>query len=190
MKQKLKKIATIQTGYSFRSKLTSSPGGVALIQMKDVAELVVNPRGLMRTELNDFPAHHLLQRGDILFRTRGLTNTFSILNEDIGPAVLAAPLVRIRTTAGGIMPEYLLWYLNQAPAQSYIASNSRGTAQKMVSQKAIEDIEISVPAIETQRRIVELAELGQKEIEILESIVLKRKQLNSKTLLKIVIQGE
>lgn len=39
MKMKIKKLATVQMGYSFRSRLEASEGGgVAVIQMKDLLD--------------------------------------------------------------------------------------------------------------------------------------------------------
>ena len=100
MKIKIKKLATVQMGYSFRSRLeTEVDGRMAVIQMKDLRDdNTVDCRDLAMVGMDDVKKHHLAQRGDLIFRTRGLLTTSAILLDDPGQAVVAAPLLRIRVT--------------------------------------------------------------------------------------------
>src|SRR6266516_2488855 len=122
MKVTLENIATVQAGYSFRSRLESmETGSVAVIQMKDLtnANLVCCDE-LVRVDMETPKAHHLVRPGDLIFRSRGLINNAALLVDDPGNAVLAAPLLRIRVTSKSVLPEYLNWYISQLPAQSYL----------------------------------------------------------------------
>ena len=97
MKKKLKEITSVQMGYSFRSRLEASEGGgVAVIQMKDLLDdNTVGCDGLVRINMEAMKDHHLAQRGDLVFRSRGSLTTAAVLLEDPGKAVVAAPLLRI-----------------------------------------------------------------------------------------------
>ena len=186
MKEKLKNIAAIQMGYSFRSRLEIfGAGSVAVIQMKDLTdENIVDLRGLMHIDLEKLSGHHLAKPGDIMFRSRGLTSTAAILADDPGVAVVAAPLLRIRVTDNRVLPMYLHWFINQPPAQAFLASHAKGTAQKMISKKALENMEITIPPLERQRAIMGVAALAAQEKYLMERLADKRNQCISAILMQ------
>lgn len=92
MKLKIKQLATVQMGYSFRSRLEASRGGeVAVIQMKDLLhDNTVGCKKLVKIEMETIKEHHLVQKGDLVFRSRGQITTTAIFLEDPGKAVVAA----------------------------------------------------------------------------------------------------
>jgi len=187
MKVKLKNLATVQTGYSFRSRLdTSEDGELAVIQMKDLlADNTVSLDDLLKISMSEVKSHHFVRRGDLVFRSRGLITSSAILSGDPGQAVVAAPLLRIRVKdAGKVLPEYLNWFLSQRDAQIFFASQATGTAQKMVGKEAIEDLEIFLPPLSTQRAIIELAALSEREASLLRTIAEKKAQYVSNLLMQ------
>ena len=192
MKMKIKKLATVQMGYSFRSRLEASEGGgVAVIQMKDLLDdNTVGCDGLVRINMEAMKDHHLAQRGDLVFRSRGSLTTAAVLLEDPGKAVVAAPLLRIRVTKPDkILPEYLNWYISQRDAQISLTSRAKGTVQKMISKQAIEDLEVALPSLEKQKNIVELATLSTREQTLLHTLADKREQYISTVLMQFA-KGE
>lgn len=192
MKLKIKQLATVQMGYSFRSRLEASRGGeIAVIQMKDLLQdNTVGCKKLVKIEMETVKEHHLAQKGDLVFRSRGQITTAAILLEDPGKAVVAAPLLRIRITKPDkILPEYLNWYISQRDAQIFLASRAKGTVQKMISKQAVEDMEVYLPTLEKQQHIVDLANLSARERAILGMLAEKREQHIS-TLLMQLAKGE
>ncbi len=192
MKKKLKEITSVQMGYSFRSRLEASEGGqVAVIQMKDLLDdNTVGCDGLVRINMEAMKDHHLAQRGDLVFRSRGSLTTAAVLLEDPGKAVVAAPLLRIRVTRKDlVLPEYLNWYISQRDAQIFLTSRAKGTVQKMISKQAIEDLEVALPSLEKQKNILELAMLIAREKALLHTMADKREQYIS-TILMQFAKGE
>ncbi len=192
MKTKLKTLATVQMGYSFRSRLEASKGGnVAVIQMKDLLEdNTVDCDDLVKIDMETVKVHHLARKGDLVFRSRGLTTTAAILLKDPGKAVIAAPLLRIRVTkTDQILPEYLNWYIGQRDAQSFLNSRARGTTQKMISKQVIEDLEVVIPTMEKQKLIAELVFLSAREQTLLHILADKRERYLSAKLLQLA-KGE
>jgi hypothetical protein len=191
VKVALNEIASIQMGYSFRTRLESmDSGNVAVIQMKDLTdENRVDCSTLTCIDMDNPKEHHLAKPGDLIFRSRGLTSTSAILLDDPGPAVVAAPLLRIRLLDESILPEYLNWYISQAPAQAYLTSHAKGTAQKMISKETLDGLEVDVPPLEQQKTIVALASLGEEEQRIMKQLAEKRHQFISTYLIRLA-QGE
>lgn len=192
MKTKVKELATVQMGYSFRSRLESvANGNVAVIQMKDLLDdNKVGCDDLIKVDMETVKDHHLARKGDLVFRSRGQVINAAILLDVPGRAVVAAPLLRIRVVKPQrLLPEYLNWYINQRDAQAYLASRTKGTVLKMIDIQAIEDLEISLPSLDKQKTIVELVSLSAREQVLLHALAEKRKQYITKKLM-LFAKGE
>lgn len=187
MRTKLNQLASVQMGYSFRSRLETTEGGmVAVIQMKDLLDdNTVSCDNLVRIDMESVKDHHLAQRGDLVFRSRGQVNTAAVLLKDPGMAVIAAPLLMIRVTKlERVLPEYLNWYISQREAQMFLSSRAKGTVQKMISKHAVEELEVVLPSLEQQRSIVEIANLSAREQFLLNALSIKREQHIGAVLMK------
>lgn len=191
MKTKLREITSIQMGYSFRTRLESmGTGTIGVIQMKDLTvQNRVDCSGLLRIDIEKLKEQHLVKQGDIIFRSRGQATTSAILLDDPGKAVVAAPLIRIRVTDDSVLPKYLNWFINQIPAQTFLASYAAGTAQKMISKQVLKNLEVFIPSLARQRTIIELANLAEKEQQLIAQIVQKRRQYIALALIEHV-KGE
>ncbi len=184
---KIKKLATVQMGYSFRSRLEACESGeIAVIQMKDL--LINNTvccNDLVRINMGTIKEHHLVKKNDLIFRSRGHVTTPAILLEDPVKAVVAAPLLRIRVTKPDkVLPEYLNWYISQRDAQIFLTSRAKGTVQKMISKQAIEELEVVLPTLEKQKKILELATLSVREQTLLHTLADKREKYISAVLMQ------
>lgn len=192
MKTKVKNLATVQTGYSFRSGLDTDEGGeLSVIQMKDLlSDNSVECGDLMKISMPEVKTHHLVQKGDLVFRSRGLITSSAIVLGDPGLAVVAAPLLKIRVKdTHKILPEYLNWFLSQRDARAFFTSQATGTAQKMIGKEVIEDLDVFLPQLSTQKAIIQLAALSEREVGLLRAISDKKAQYVS-TLLMQVAKGE
>lgn len=175
----IKELAQVQMGYSFRSRLEiSADGDTAVIQMKDLTDdNTVDCSALAMVDMGKLKPHFLVQKGDLIFRTRSLTLNTAIMQQDIDRAVVSAPLFRIRITKPElILPEYLNWYISQRDAQVFLTSRAGGTNQKMIGKQDIEELEIPLPSVEKQKIIVETALLAAREQAILKTLAEKRAQ--------------
>ncbi len=188
MKTKLKNIANIQLGYSFRTKILKEKNwNVRVIQMKDLTdEFIVDTSNLDKTEIQDLKNHYKMLKNDIIFKTRGLDTTACILDEEVKNAILAAPLIKIRIESKNILPEYVLWYINQTPAQAFLNSRAKGTFQKMITKQVLEELEIEIPTIEKQQKIVKISQLAKKELSLLNQLAKKKDEYISAILLNSI----
>lgn len=104
------------------------------------------------------------------------------------PALVAAPLFRIRVTSDRLDPRYLNWFINTL-GQEHLGARSEGSDLKMVSIQSVKDLEVKVPSLSRQTEIVELASLVREEARIMEAIAQKRSRLVSSCLAR-VLAGE
>jgi len=181
---KLGQVASIRMGYPFRSRLEHDAlGAIAVVQMKDIDDAsALHVEDAVRVELADFKEHHLIRPGDLVFRSRGRTNSVALVSADIGPAVLAAPMLLIRPI--DVLPAYLLWYINLPATQATLAAQAEGTAVRMISKAALEALEMPLPSRRKQQLIVEISALAKAEQGLLEQIAQERKRLADGVLLR------
>lgn len=185
-------LAEVRMGYSFRSRVEPlAAGDVAVIQMKDIDESnLVHVEGLVRVQMPDLKGHHLVRPGDLLFRSRGSTNSAALVGADLGRAVLAAPMLLIRPTADALDPAYLQWFINHPATQADLASQAAGTAVKMIGAAALAALPVTVPPLATQHRIVEAARLAARESALLDRLKERRRALIDSQLLRRAQQSE
>ncbi|WP_244603359.1 restriction endonuclease subunit S [Methanococcoides sp. NM1] len=189
----IKDIATIQMGYSFRSKLEASENGnIKVIQMKDLLDdNTVDCNGLMKIDMQTPKEQHFARKRDLLFRSRGQINTSAVILENPDDAIVASPLIRIRiTNPETVLPEYLNWYISQTDAQRYLTSMQAGTSVNMIRSKQLEQMPVHIPSLSIQKSIVELTALSARERTILNTLAELRNKYISTLLIQLAKEGE
>ena len=181
----LGRLAEVQMGYPFRSRLEHDPqGDVAVIQMKDIDDTnLLHPEEVIRVALPKGKTHHLLRGGDLLFRSRGRSNGAALVAEGIGPAVLSAPMLLIRPH--DVLPAYLCWYINAPATQAHLAALAEGTSVRMISAEALKALDVPLPSLAAQQRIVQAAALAEQEQMLLARIATLRQRLTTHMLMKL-----
>lgn len=176
---------TILTGYTSRVRLLSAEQeGSLVLQLGDVStDGQVEPNRLTRVAFDDLPERYLVSRGDVIFRSRGEPNIAVALDgRFVERAVAVLPLFVLRPKPEIILPEYLAWVINQPTSQRHFDRVARGTTMRMVPRSGLEILEISVPPIETQRWIVAIDALAERERTLAILAANKRRALTGKIL--------
>lgn len=188
MNQELKYIASIQTGLTFRTRLEHSPdGNVAVIQMKDFSpDNRIDCEKLTLVEMQNLKERQMIRINDLIFRSRGIKNTAALIHREFKDTTVAAPLLRVRVHDASVLPAYLCWFINLPTSQSFLQSHANGTAMRMIGKKALDALEVQIPSVSTQQRIIELSHLADREKNILERLSVKRKQLMDSKLTLVI----
>ena len=179
---RLPDISTIRTGYTVRSRLeTAERGGVLSVQLRDISpDGSIKLDQLTRVRLGDLPDKYFVRAGDVVFRSRGERNTAFALDARFKePALALLPLFVLRSKVDIVLPEYLAWAMNQPPAQRHFDSFARGTGLRMVPRSSLDTLDIDLPDLETQRKIVTIDALAERERALSVLAADKRRQLIS-----------
>ena len=192
MKNKLKNIALVQMGLSFRSRIEpDTDGNVAVIQMRDLTEdNKLDHSNLTTININDINERHLVKYKDLVFRSRGKTTTATIIDKEPGWSVIAAPLFLIRATSEKVLPEYLYWFINLSSSQAFLHSRATGTAMTMIGKSALDALEIPLPNLETQKQIVTLADLANQEQRLMRALVEQKEKLVKAIQMRLATESE
>jgi restriction endonuclease S subunit len=193
---KLRDIAEIQIGYQHRDKghpiNMGSTGTHRIIQIKDLdleeqSRREVIGRGgsapyvwldnLYQVTPAGDAGRYLVSQGDVLFLSRGQRTYAVPVLQALENTVASYYFYILRPDADHIAPEYLAWFINQPTAQACLERLQRGSYIKIIPKSAFEELEVVLPPLATQRAIVELERLRQREAYIMSRLVQARKRL-------------
>jgi restriction endonuclease S subunit len=173
----LKHLASIQTGVFAKP---AKEGQIVYLQSKHFDE-----NGILKSTLypvlkeEDISEKHLLQNGDIIFAAKGTKNFAALYESKNLPAVASTSFFVIRLKGGfqdKVLPEYLTWYLNSASSQNYLKSQAVGSSIVSISKSVIDELELSIPDLVTQKAILKITHLRNAERKLQQKIELLREK--------------
>lgn len=167
---RLADVCTIQMGYSARERLEEAPIGVPAIQLSDLTQsddLIDMEPNSVNLDRDKIKQRYFASGGDVLFRSRGRDTTAALLPDDWPHlAVIVMPLLILKPNPDIIRPDYLAWSINTAEAQLYLDMNKQGQRISMISRRVLDDLPVSLPDLETQKRLVEASRLAKQAYAI------------------------
>lgn len=180
----LNRLATIQPGYPFRGKLDLSfDGDTFVVQFRHIVEggRLNDRQGatLDRVGLTGRKEPDYLRRGDVLFMAKGTRNDAALI-VDVPPNTVCTPnfyRIRLKPEADILLPEFLHWQLNHRDAQRYFAMCCQGSAAPSITKSQLETLPISIPPLEAQRVMVDLAETAAREQDLLNQLIENRQRM-------------
>lgn len=176
MKTLIKDITHIQTGLFAKP---SGLGELVYLQSKHFDEYgqlhaVLHP-DLVSVGISE---KHLLKDGDVLFAAKGTKNFAAVFENHNEPSVASTSFFVIRPTDKKLLPQYLAWVLNSHSTQTLLKGQAIGTSIPSISKQVLENLEIAVPSIETQKAILQITKLRHKEKSLKQKIeTLREKQI-------------
>jgi len=105
---------------------------------------------------------YTVKKGDILFTARGLRNE-AIMVENVPENTVASSALYIIRGKSNVQTGYLFWILNQPHIKAKITQARTGAGTPLVQRAELLDIEIPVPDIEMQKKVISLNNLMTKE---------------------------
>lgn len=161
---KLVDYAKVQYGFAFNSKLfTEDSANIPLIRIRDVI-----PGKPSTYYLGEYSDEYIVKKGDILV---GMDGNFNLEKWNDRNGLLNQRVCKIFTkNAGMLLDGFLYHYLK--PVFKKIENSIQGSTVKHLSAKVINGIEIPLPPLAVQKKIVEILDtftgmIGnlQKELE-------------------------
>lgn len=174
----LNNLATVRSGYPFRDRLThDAQGNVRVLQIRDLrSHLTPLAENLLLIKAPESAAARPLQPGDVVIPARG--DHYHAVNFNLHePTIASSQLLMLRATSPEILPQYLCWALNQPEAQHALRNATRGTSMPLLSRESLGEIDIPLPSLATQRKIIELQELWEREQQLTQQLLNNREAM-------------
>ena len=166
MKSRLSNIAKFQSGVYEQPDINADTLYLQAVHFTRVGifDKTVGPQ----LKLNNKLEKHLLKDEDVLFAAKGLNNFAIVYYNHIGKAVASSSFIVIKIPEENkhiILPDYLAWFLTHHK-QIKLIHKQLGTTIPSISMKQLSELEIDIPSIEVQKRIVSVHQLREKEKEL------------------------
>ena len=188
---KLSDLVQIRAGYQTRKGVEPDPyGSHFILQIRDFNEsrTSFDPANLARIEADSVNNEQILRDGDVIFLSKGIRN-FSFAPTNLPQPTLAASYFFILRPKSEIVPAYLSWFLNLDATKQLISKlASSGVHTPVVRRDVLEGLEIPVPEIESQQKIIELAGLMERQQELLVELAQAQKQFFTEVCLRLAKQ--
>ncbi len=171
---RLDDIATIITkgttptslGYDFVER------GINFIKIESISDngdFIPNKFGYISNECNDKLKRSQLQENDILFSIAGAIGRLAIVKDCILPANTNQALAIIRIPKGIVKYRYMFYALQAQSVMKQFEKKKQGVAQLNISLKDVGELEVPIPLMEIQIKIVEI-------LDKVSGLIEKRKQ--------------
>ena len=89
-----------------------------------------------------------------------------------------------------ILPEFLAWQINQVSAQAYIKKSSVGSTVTNIRKDVLENLNVTIPLLETQKLIVKMAKAAFAEKRLLQELIRNREQQMQALASTLIFQKE
>jgi restriction endonuclease S subunit len=182
---RLGSIAEVRMGATLRGRDATRPvpnGRFQFVRIGNISQdgRLVNDK-FDRIDPNESISQELfLRSGDVLFPNRGTRTTAFTYRLDQGETLVGAQFFILRPDANIVLPEYLAWFLRTEEAAKYFEGHRRGTYVQIIQRSILTDLEMPLPPLAVQHRIVEMAELAITERNLTERLAdLKWKLANN-----------
>lgn len=178
MRKQLHTIADIRAGHTFRGKIKNDlQGDIPVLQIRDIKDhTTLTTENLPRIKWQNLKEAATVRTDDILMPARGEYYKAAIMRGG-EPAVATSQLFVLRLKTKEMMPEYLGWFLNQRTAQQYFLTHRSGTSIPMLNKQSLGMLEVSIPPLETQAKIVAIQECWEQEKQLTEQLLINREQM-------------
>ena len=165
--KKLAKVSYVQYGYPFDSSLFSEDNSyIPLIRIRDVKP------GIPSTYYTgDYSSDYIIHRGDILV---GMDGEFNLAKWQSRDGLLNQRVLKLSGKDDACISGYLYHYMG--PVFKRIEKQTAGGSVKHLSAKVINNLEIPIPSLSEQNRIVGILDTFTDSIENLKQQIAQRRK--------------
>ena len=137
-------------------------------------------------ELNEKSERFLLKPNDVILAGKGHRIFAWAYDASFGTTIPSSLFYMIQTNPDEIIGDYLAYYLNSGNINPRLKQIGAGSQITSIPKKELEQFEIVIPSIEKQMKIVAMAKLLEKNIELSKEIIEKKKTLKSGLINKMI----
>ncbi|EJR43849.1 hypothetical protein IIM_05347 [Bacillus cereus VD107] len=135
---------------------------------------------------------YLLKKGEILFKkSQSSQYAAGVFNEgpnNLVPSIHFFILSINEESKDIVIPEYVAWYLGEDVVRKYFQSIAAGMVTATIKKSDLATLEIEIPSIDVQRKLIRIQSLALEERQIMEEFIFLREQQIKNALTNLVWQ--
>lgn len=185
MKTQLRTLADIRAGIPFREAIRHAEHGtIGIVQAGDISAggTIDLDRVTRVSSVPDMRTAEALRAGEVLLQCRGQTYRAAVVPEADLEMVASASLL-ILDPQSEIRPAYLAFYLNDPSTQTELRRLATGATIANLKRSAVELLEVHVPTLKDQDRIVALDDT-MRQLSLMEARLAELRRIELRALMK------
>lgn len=185
---KLRALADIYSGLSFREKIVHDPlGEVGVAQLRNlIHEYSAIDSDLDRIAETGIKPKFYLVPGDILIVSKGANNHAVRVDSPTEKVIASSSFFIIKLKGQKTESSYLYWFLNHPKTQNELKKQQSGTYTPSLKIDALQNLEIPLPNIKEQIRIGRIYQLQLREKQIQNQLIANRQTLIDNLLISTI----
>lgn len=128
----------------------------------------------------------ILRDNDVILAAKGSRNFAWAYKEEYGACIPSSAFYIIRMNPDEVLGGYLAYYLNTDKTQYMLKQMVTGSGMPSIPKKEFMELSITVPTIEKQKKIIEVAELLDEDIELTHQLLSSKKILKKGIINKMI----
>jgi len=166
--QKLKNIAEIISGYSFRASVSDYPqGDIFFLQSRNLlANMSLDLNTNQKLDFKDVKTKAFTKRNDILLGSKG-NHTIGYVENDY-KILVSSSIYIIRVSNQTVLPRFLAIYLDSTKGHNELSKITLGGYIKGISKTNLEELQIPIPSMDIQKKMISLYDNIVKQKALLE----------------------
>lgn len=182
---KLKELAEIKIGLPLERKKAKpiSPDKIEykLLTLKSFADLDNSTNFYYEIFIADsgIDSQYLTKKNDVIVRLRAPTTAIYVSSKNTDLVVSSLMAIITNIDASILDSKYLAYYLNSKYIQNQLLKNSQGTSITMTKRTDLMELEINLPPLEKQQKIVNYIDTANQEIDLLGKLINEKNKLKT-----------
>lgn len=125
---------------------------------------------------------NFLQYNEILFNAKGRRFFAALFRNEYSFTIASASFLVLTIQDHYVLPEFLVWYLNHSETLKVFDYKISTQNIPSITKQELGDLEIIIPNLDTQKKIVELDSLKKEQVAIQKKLIsLKENLINTIT---------
>jgi type I restriction enzyme S subunit len=168
IKTTLGEVAKITSGFAFSTKSWTKEG-IPVIKINNVrnGKVTTENCSYVKEPIPSGSEKFMLSKGDLLITLTGEIGAIGVVTQDY-QMLLNQRVGRLDLKSKECIKEFLALFLSTENVRSEMWSYGKGNAQLNISPKSIESLELSLPPLQEQKRIVDLISSVDSYIDALQ----------------------
>lgn len=182
---KLKELAEIKIGLPLERKkanpMSTDKIEYKLLTLKSFADLDNSTNLHYEIFIADssIDSQYLTKKNDVIVRLRAPTTAIHVSSKNTDLVVSSLMAIITNIDASILDSKYLAYYLNSQYIQNQLLKNSQGTSITMTKRTDLMELEINLPPLEKQQKIVNYIDTANQEIDLLNQLIDKKNKLKT-----------
>jgi restriction endonuclease S subunit len=168
IKEAIKNIAEVVSGFPFRNTNQNEVGDIPVIRARDInGDINISVKDCVKVSSRGLNTKAIIQDQDLVVSQKGPFNA-AVANDSCAGSLADFSVFVLRNISQAVRPKYLAAFFNSKIGKAHALKSAKGSLIKSFTKKELEEMELPILSLDDQELVVKIYENKQKQMELLE----------------------